>query len=213
MTESPVSSPDETARPAIRTHAYQAIGPRDEQQDAYAIEPHCAVIADGMGGHDGGAEAAQAAVAAVLLELGEGGDRDALESAFSWACREVRAASPGGTTLVVLDFASGLLAWVGDSRAYLVRDGEAKLLTDDHVAEDGGLTRWIPDEGVPDFVALDLQSGDRVVLCTDGVTGVLEEADIAAAALEADDPAEWLVEQALSEGTWDNCTAVVCTVG
>lgn len=203
----------------FRMFAHSELGPRDEQQDAFAFATHAAVIADGMGGHPGGAEAAQTAVRAVMEELSGEPEEHDLESAVRWACMEVPGASPGGTTVVVLslretaDGAVARLAWVGDSRAYVVRDGEAELLTDDHVAPDGGLDRWVPDEGIPDLTELELSHGDALVLCTDGVWNVLDEEMIAE--LVADpggDPAETLVSYAIDEGAGDNCTALVCYV-
>ncbi|MCA9715432.1 MAG: serine/threonine-protein phosphatase [Myxococcales bacterium] len=194
------------------------IGQRDEQQDAYATSEQTIVVADGMGGHAGGAEASQAAVRAYLEELAPLVTRDAILDAIRWACQEVAAASVGGTTLVTASLVAeprgwrALVAWVGDSRAYLVRDGEAELLTDDHAAPDGGLYRWLPDEATPDILELELVEGDLLVLCTDGVSNALDAVELAQCCDADRDPAEWIVEQALDAGASDNCTAVVCVL-
>ena len=98
------------------------------------------ILADGMGGHSGGGEAAQAAVAAAAERLAEpdgGGDR--LREAISLAndavagVRRLLGGNPG-TTMIAAVVAGGrlTLAHVGDSRAYLLRGGEATQLTSDH---------------------------------------------------------------------------------
>ncbi len=218
----------------MRVFTSADIGARDEQQDAYAIAPEAGgerepdgesiatvVLADGMGGHAGGAEASRAAVHAFIEELEAPVTRDTITSAIGWACREVAANSVGATTLVMAHVAppaapssprAGIIAWIGDSRAYLVREGEAELLTEDHAAADGGLYRWLPDEGLADFVELTLNAGDRLVLCSDGVSDVLEEHEFAQCETSDGDPAEWLVAQALEAGASDNCTVIVCVV-
>ncbi len=189
--------------------AASEVGLRDEQQDAYAVHPWCLMVADGMGGHEGGATAARVAVEAVVGELEESDD---VESAIGWASRCVQDEGGGGTTLVVALVRDGgvTIGWVGDSRAYRVRDGEVECLTDDHVGSDGGLARWLPDEPAPDVVEVELRAGDCLVLCTDGVSSVAEDALNQLA--EHDEPAEWLVEQALDAGSDDNCTAIVFRV-
>jgi serine/threonine protein phosphatase PrpC len=80
------------------------------------------------------------------------------------------------------------------------------LLTEDH--HDGsGLTRWLPDAADPEQVTLILQPGEQLVLCTDGITDVLSDTEI------ADIVAGALVAEALDAGANDNCTAVVYTHG
>ncbi|MFK7989437.1 MAG: hypothetical protein AB8I08_25700 [Sandaracinaceae bacterium] len=85
-------------------------------------------------------------------------------------------------------------------------------MTEDHVGPDGGLSRWLPDEASPEVVLLSIAPGDHLVLCTDGVWGPLDAETALATVVEADSPAEWVVELALEEGTSDNCAAVVCRV-
>ena len=185
-----------------------AIGPRDEQQDAYQTGDRWIVVADGMGGHSAGQLAAEVAVEALAGELDADDD---VESAIAWACRQVVEEGGGGTTAVLAQINGGeaTIFWVGDSRAYRVSGGDAELLTDDHVGPDGGLTRWIPDEPACERVDCILADGDALVLCTDGVSDVLDGEQIAAAAADPDDPAAAIVEAALEAGASDNCTAVV----
>lgn len=194
------------------TYVCSVLGPRDEQEDAYHTTQYSLILADGMGGHEGGATAAQAAVEAITEELEKVMTEETMEAAFSWAAKEIRTQGGGGTTLIVahlLEEHEAYLAWVGDSRAYRARGGEVTLLTDDHKGRDGGLTRWLPDEPTPDIYTIELLEGDRLLLCTDGISDVLDDDDIADALMEEDDPAGWLVEKALEEGTTDNCTALV----
>ena len=171
-----------------------------------------------MGGHVGGAAASAAAVEAVVEELGDlraEPDAATLEAAVDWAAQRVREASGGGTTLVIAllaeDGASARVTWVGDSRAYLVPAGaaEAEQLTVDH-SDGHALTAWLPDRAEPDTITVALPAGARLVLCTDGVSDVLDEEALAQLVLaEDDDPAEALVAEALDAGASDNCTAVV----
>ncbi len=213
----------------MRVFTSADIGARAEQQDSYAIAPETeagtetVVLADGMGGHAGGAEASRAAVDAFIQELEAPVNRDTITSAIGQACLKVAAASIGATTLVMAHVApspsgsedatrEGIVAWIGDSRAYLVRAGAAELLTEDHAAPDGALYRWLPDEGRADFVELTLSAGDRLVLCSDGVSDVLGAQELARCEAVEGDPAEWIVAQALEAGASDNCTVIVCVV-
>jgi protein phosphatase len=141
-----------------------------------------------------------------------------------------------GTTLTVAwNFRTALfLAHVGDSRAYLLRAGALKKLTRDHTVAQGladaGMitgqevaTHWlrhvltqalgIPDSGHKSHVQrLDLVDGDRLLLCTDGLTDMVDEATIAATLgrdARAAEKSQALVDQALAAGGRDNVTAVV----
>lgn len=186
-------------------------GLRDSREDAYVTHERCVVVCDGMGGHGGGARAADIAAHAIAEELRESDD---IESAIGFACREIEARGAGGTTAVVVLFTSSRqvrIAWVGDSRAYHVQQGEAFRITDDHVGPDGGLSRWLPDEPGSESLDVVVEPGDCLVVCTDGVSNELDE-DAIALIVDADDPAELLVEAALDAGASDNCTAVVCRV-
>jgi protein phosphatase len=138
-------------RPGNAQHA----GAREEQQDAFAFsdaDDHAfvahggvlAVVADGMGGLDGGRAASAAAVRAFLQTYCAKGPEDAiptaLERSLQAASAAVQAAAPepdraGGTTLVAAVLHETGLHWVsvGDSRVYLIRAGEVAQVTLDHI--------------------------------------------------------------------------------
>ena len=167
---------------------------------------------------------------------------EGLRRAFQSGARSVRGADdardrkPMGTTLTAtLVTASSMhLLHAGDSRAYLFRDGELRRLTRDHtlaqrLVERGAATeeelRRSPlthqlvnslgggtEETRPDLGSEPLRAGDRILLCTDGLTGVLPEPEIAGRLRDLPDEAEAvdrLVERALELGTADNVTVVV----
>ncbi len=141
------------------------------------------------------------------------------------------------TTLDVLVLTPSLayLAHVGDGRAYRLRDGTLQLLTQDHseVAElmrmrlvrpeklrdhprRGALTRTVGTALIvrPDFVREPLANGDRFLLCTDGLWGTLDEAEIEKVLRDqgAASACERLVEHALARGADDNVTVQVIDV-
>jgi len=218
---------------------------RRENQDDFRLVPLGStglglILADGMGGHSGGREAAEAAVAGAADRLGAkvGGDerlREAVAVANA-AVAGVRLQLGGnpGTTMVAAVVEGGrlTLAHAGDSRAYLVRDGEATQLTSDHSVTgeqvragtlDPETARRDPrrnyvtrallgDPVEPDLAELALVSGDVVVLCTDGLWEPLTDGQIAGLAGGDVTPAEGsrrLVAAALAAGATDNVTAVV----
>lgn len=145
-----------------------------------------------------------------------------------------------GTTLTALaiDGDRAALVHAGDSRAYLLRAGGLVRLTRDHtyvqqLLDDGFLEPaavathpWrhvvtrsihalpIPDDERPDYVELSLVAGDRVLLCTDGLTDCLDDERIGAllAVPRAEEAARVLVDEALLAGGRDNVTCVVADV-
>lgn len=142
-----------------------------------------------------------------------------------------------GTTFTALltDGSRVALGHVGDSRCYLFRDGELTQLTRDHtfvqtLVDSGVLTleeaRHHPRRNVvmqaldaetparPDLQLLDLRPGDRLMLCSDGLTDLVEDEQVALG-LEHADPEEAagaLVDAALAAGGSDNVTCLVCDV-
>lgn len=206
---------------------------RRANQDRVASGPRRVVLADGMGGRTGGKVAADLAVDTVLERRGGRLEdpRRAIQRAGARIQR--RAADLGltgmGTTVVLVDqpdaeAANVVVAWVGDSRLYRVRDGEAVLLTRDHTWEQllldldadpavaaerrHVLTRAVgtqPRVDV-DLCTFEVRPDDRLVLCSDGVHDVLDADAIArATALGADA----LVAAAVAAGTRDDATAAV----
>lgn len=211
------------------------------------------VVADGMGGHRGGATASREALATIAdafeagSAAGTADPADALRRAIERAndhIHEKATADPGlagmGTTVVVflLDASGrGTVAHVGDSRAYRLRDRRLEALTTDHsvVAEmlrRGALTaeeaayhprrnEILRSVGVLENVDVEvgevaLAAGDWILLCSDGLCGVVSDAEIEevlVAALAAPQPleraAEALVDLANECGGPDNVTVAL----
>jgi type VI secretion system protein ImpM len=213
---------------------------RDENQDAFVerADDGLWLVADGMGGHQGGRLASQL-VAERVQRVAVTGDvaavaRD-LATAIMGANAELRSrgeAQPGfdgGSTVVALCVhgEQGIALWAGDSRLYRLRGGELAQLTRDHsVAEEGGaaasdddghmLTRAV---GGADLLALeelrlDILPDDRLLLCSDGLYGDLTPKEIAAGLATPDCTAatQALLALALERGGADNATAVVIAV-
>jgi len=217
---------------------------RSDNQDRDLLAPPLIAVADGMGGHLGGGTAAAMAVDA-LRSVGHATDPTALLDALSGANRAIaRAAADDpdltgmGTTATAALLEGGILylVHVGDSRAYLIRGGRIIQVTEDHsvVAEmvrrgtlsaDAAeshparhvITRALGvDADVQiDALRVDLEPGDVVLLCTDGLSGPVDDAGILAAIEEAaalQDAAEALVRMANEAGGPDNVTVVLARV-
>lgn len=201
--------------------------------------PVVLMVADGMGGHVAGEVASRLAVNAAASSSLEPGDRVA---AANRAIREEVARQPDlegmGTTMTLVELTPEGVArfgHVGDSRAYLFRDGGLKQLTADHTvaaemvalgqitaeeAEDHprshmivrclGLTRFVN----VDEIELELEPGDRILLCSDGLNSMVPQATISQALGEgtADEVAWSLIELANKAGGHDNITIILIDV-
>ena len=194
------------------------------------------IVADGMGGHVAGEVASRIAInaAAAASDL-EATDRVA---AGNRAIREEVARDPGlegmGTTMTLLTIEGEIatIGHIGDSRAYLLREGELTQLTDDHTVAaeyvaQGQLTREeaarVPQRHMllrtlgltrfvnVDEVKVDLSPGDRILLCSDGLTEMVSDADISKTLADrSPDEVVWeLVEMANDAGGVDNITVIV----
>lgn len=236
----------------MKVYAITDIGRvRTLNEDSYYLprqgERFCAV-ADGMGGHNAGEVASAMAVQAFSRHMRdvEHITGQALHTAVERANDEVyRAAlenegmSGMGTTFSALAQQDGdvLLAHVGDSRIYLVRNGAIMQLTTDHTLVEemvrkgmltprearvhprrNIITRALgtdPDVAV-DIVQLAARPGDVFFLCSDGMTNYVEEREILRA---AGDEGDWqeklrhLVGVALENGGADNITALFAIIG
>lgn len=217
---------------------------RDANEDAYHVDEPVGlvVVADGMGGHRGGEVASATALDALRMALADGKDLsaaivDANRAVFEKASGDAALAGMGTTltagTLVEDTFVIG---HVGDSRAYLARDGELVRVTADHslVAElvragelteeeaetdprRSMITRALgvdPDVEV-DVYPVELHPRDRLLVCSDGLTVMLGEDQIATLLAEEPDPqaaAARLVAAANDAGGADNVTVVVADV-
>jgi PPM family protein phosphatase len=225
--------PDEeepmTARVTVQGAGGAERGARVEQQDAVLVDRGRAAVADGFG--PDGAAASREAVSRVAAAEGEG-PLDVVRAALGEAAAAARAADASGTTATALccDGERVGVAHVGDSRAYLLRDGVLTLLTHDHtwvrsLVDEGRLTveeaAEHPDRtrlvralgtGEPDVHLRTARSGDRYLLCTDGVSGVLDDPALAGL-LGAGGPAADAVGAVLaavrSAGAPDNAACAV----
>ncbi len=220
---------------------------REGNEDALLVRDSVYAVADGMGGHLAGEVASATALepveqldgrifpdhAAAVTAL-----RDAVVAANE-RVSQLAAANPDyrgmGTTLTAALVEGRRLhvAHVGDSRAYLLRDGHFSQLTDDHtlvqhLVDEGQITReeaarhpqrsvitraigvsWDVDV---DSMSLELQAGDQLLLCSDGLTGVVEDQVIADTLLETGDPDEAvtaLIDRANEAGGPDNITVLL----
>jgi serine/threonine protein phosphatase PrpC len=218
---------------AARTHVGRI---RELNEDAFAARPQAGLwaVADGMGGHSAGDVASARVVEALGLCFPVA---EAVQAAVAEAHADLRALGGSsrviGSTLTVLMIAERRFSclWAGDSRAYRLDEGGLARLTRDHTLAqalvDGGAMR--PEEAATsrqahiitravgvDPLVLDLADGpvargDRFLLCTDGLTGHVTDAEIsdllASAGLEA--AADQLLALALERGGRDNVTVVL----
>jgi len=233
---------------------------RSENQDYYCyVEPESdgeflvkgrlAIIADGMGGHQGGQVASRIAAERVrdaYLAHPGSDPRESLIAAFyeaHTAIHDYGRENPGfegmGTTCtcVVLKDRQLYYGHIGDSRLYLIRDGAISLLTEDHsyvqrLVRQGALSSEEaavhPDRniltaalGMPAAVAADFSSeplplhpGDVLLLCTDGLHGLVSDQEVLACA--ANQPplqaCRELIETAIQRGGFDNITLQILRI-
>ena len=213
---------------------------RERNEDSMLVDPPLYVVADGMGGHRGGQVASQVALEAMegLATEGQGSLADHVRRAnravWDRSIEDERLSGMGTTlTAARIDGGSALIAHVGDSRAYLLRDGSLQQLTTDHTLvarmvrsgeiteaeaevhpHKNVLTRALgTDEEVEvDEDSIALVDGDRLLLCSDGLTGMVTEDQIQAILENSDQPqqaADRLVKAANRAGGIDNITVVV----
>ena len=221
---------------------------RPLNEDSGYAGPHLLVVADGMGGHAAGELASSSAIAVfAALDSTEPGIDElptALQGALERVGEELDRVTAGdpalaglGTTLTSISWRDGraVVTHVGDSRAYLLRDGELQRLTRDHTyvqaLVDAGriteeqaarhpqrslITRALDGrtdiEG--DFSVRELRAGDRLLLCSDGLTGVINDGALVELLGQGDPTGAVtaLVDAALAGGASDNVTVVVADV-
>jgi protein phosphatase len=219
----------------VREHNEDTVWPAPgtgESGDTFLV-----AVADGMGGAVGGEIAS-----ATAIETATGvGGRAAIRvqaanlAVLDEATRRPRLAGMGTTlTLAIIEPDGSVeLGHVGDSRAYRYREGRLEMITTDHsyVSEMIASGRLSPEDAKNhpyrsvvtraiglepvvdvDITELEMEDGDRILLCSDGLTAMLDETAIAEILADHDDPgsaAEVLVEVANERGGDDNITVVV----
>jgi len=212
---------------------------RRRNEDSYAIAPPLFAVADGIGGARAGEIASRLAAAAVKEDPGEGADvaeliREANRRVFERA-RDDASASGMGTTMTVALVEDGqvTIGHVGDSRAYRLRDNALEQLTDDHslVAELVRSGKLSPEEAEThpqrsvitralgteadvdvDTFTVEAQPGDVFLLCSDGLTDMVEENHIVDVVGrnrgDLERAAKQLIADANRSGGEDNVTVV-----
>lgn len=215
---------------------------REHNEDSLLVAPPLYVVCDGMGGHEAGEVASEIAVQTIAQMAPTSFDADELARAVENANAAILSAGERGIgregmgttcTAAMLDGDRLAVAQVGDSRAYLLHQGELQQITTDHslvseLVEAGEIT---PEEarthqfrsyitralGLDPYVLVDLyeikiQTGDRLMLCSDGLYSMVEDADIRNIMATVGNPqecADMLVDAALDGGGTDNITVIV----
>jgi serine/threonine protein phosphatase PrpC len=221
---------------------------RRRNEDEYVVEPPLFAIADGMGGAQAGELASNLAAGALRDDEGRAGSGERrVSELIQEANRRVyqrssedAAASGMGTTMTVALVGDGAVAFghVGDSRAYLIRDGKLEQLTEDHslVAELVRSGKLSPEEAGthpqrsvitralgtdpdvdPDTFSIETEPGDLFMLCSDGLTSMVEDEVILRRIEEnrgdLQAAAKALIRAANKGGGEDNITIVFFEIG
>lgn len=219
---------------------------RDHNEDNLLVSSPLFAVADGMGGHEGGEIASEIAVQILRKQAPRTPDSQALGAAIEAANYEIiKAAQDGrgregmGTTMTaaIIKDTRLIIGQVGDSRAYLLSQGTLHQLTRDHslmadMIDSGQITpeeaRVHPNRSVitralgsslytqPDLYELNVQDNDRLLLCSDGLSGVVDKAVMERILSRYDDPqicADQLIQAAIDAGGPDNITAIVIDIG
>jgi PPM family protein phosphatase len=221
---------------------------REGNEDSAYAGPHLLAIADGMGGHAAGEVASAVAIATIAPLDADPAGVDVLQALADAVAeanaelRQITISDPStegmGTTLTALlwsgaDFA---LCHIGDSRGYVLRDGEFHRITHDHtlvqsLVDEGRLTAEaaathpqrslvmralqssIPAE--PDLAMIKVKVGDRYLLCSDGLTDVVSDETVHKTLMEhadLNDAVAQLIDLAIRSGGPDNITCVLADV-
>jgi protein phosphatase len=240
--------PDEHKALGIRYAVRSDVGMlRESNEDSAYAGARLLAVADGLGGHAGGEVASAAAIDALRpldAELPAGELLNALAHAVHQAnesLQQIAQTDPSlrglGTTLTAMLWSGSQLALVhiGDSRAYLLRDGELFQITHDHT-----LVQTLVDEGritlaeaashpqrslllraidgkqaEPDLQLHDAKAGDRYLLCSDGLYSVVSMErlrEVLSTVADPDDVVRQLIDLANQAGGPDNITCVVADV-
>ncbi len=214
---------------------------RRRNEDAYVFEPPLFAVADGMGGARAGDLASRLAAAAVKAGEVDGNGKErvvaliqqANSSVYKRSSEDAEAAGMGTTmTVALVEDSVVTFGHVGDSRAYILREGALEQLTEDHslVAELVRVGKLSPEEAEShpqrsvvtrilgtdpdvdvDTFTVDGRPGDVFLICSDGLTTMIGDDDIGRVLTERsslDDAAKELVQLANKAGGEDNITVV-----
>lgn len=215
---------------------------REHNEDSLAVNPPLYAVADGMGGHAAGEVASEIAIQTLVANAPETPDGDDLARAVVAANHAIiRAVHEGigrkgmGTTMTaaMLSGKRLVIAQVGDSRAYLLHEGSLQRITRDHslmadLIDSGQITpeeaKTHPQRSVitralgsdpstlPDIYEMNVSAGDRLLLCSDGLSGMVDDPLLESTLARIKDPqrcAAALVNEAITAGGHDNVTAIV----
>lgn len=209
------------------------------------------IVADGMGGHQGGEVAGEMAVESIsssLKEFLKGGSSNissiiykaihkANEEIYRKAKQDIKLNGMGTTIVLALCRNDKIhIAHVGDSRAYLIRDGRIRQLTQDHslvaeLLEAGGISKedvrnhhlrhivtnalGIKESVEPDIMSMSPRDGDYFLLCTDGLTDMMTDAEIREVIINSDNvqrTCEDLISSANEKSGKDNVTVILISI-
>ena len=220
---------------------------RAANEDSYALqaERNIYLVADGMGGHNGGKVASRLAIQSVLDAIPDDEIRKSknnslacrhlLIQAFRLANQNVLAAAAKdddllgmGCTLIcaLVNGCQAHICHVGDVRGYLLRHEELRQITSDHSLAANTTKKGVPKNIVtrcigvtmdqdPEYHCIDLQKDDQVLLCSDGLWNMVDDAAITVTLKKSADLEEActsLIDQANNAGGRDNITAVILRV-
>jgi PPM family protein phosphatase len=232
----------------LRYVAHSEIGSiRKNNQDSGFASPHLLAVADGMGGAAAGDLASAVAIDTIrkiegptsgdqMLEVLSGAIHQANDKIAELIESDLSLEGMGTTvTGAMFDGDQLGLAHIGDSRAYLYRNGHLQRLTHDHtwvqsLVDDGKISEFEatvhPHRSLllkvlngqptndPDLMMVPVNVGDRLMFCSDGVCGLIDDEVIGTALRlpDLDQAAERLVVESLHEGGIDNITVIVADV-
>ncbi len=218
---------------------------REHNEDSYLCRPPLFAVSDGMGGEEAGEVASSIAIHTLAKQAPETADASALAKAVEAANLAVLKAPEAGRgtagmgctlTACILENNKLACAHVGDSRIYLLHNGIVVRVTHDHsyveeLVDQGAITadeaRVHPKRSVltralgsdqdmyADHFTLDVEKGERIVICSDGLSSMIGDAQIEDLCINSKKPqdcADALVSAALVAGGKDNVTVVVIDV-
>lgn len=218
---------------------------RSHNEDSYLVQSPLFCVCDGMGGHAAGEVASSIAVETIAKTAPHSADPALLGAAIEAANAAVIEAALNGlgkpgmgctATAAYIEGNTIAIAHVGDSRAYLLHEGTLIRVTRDHsyveeLVDAGEITadeaRVHPNRSVitralgsdpamyADHFSLNIEEGDRLILCSDGLSSMIPDGEIENIATQSSTAqicTDNLVDAALAAGGSDNCTVVVVDV-